>query len=89
MQVQVVNEHARQRYGAFVGALDVATESLQASAKVIARMRESKQQVPGNWRACTPDELRQMLNKAFRELEKLKSHAKLYEAELVSRAWRV
>lgn len=88
MQVQAINQHARRRYGEFVGAMDMVTELLVPLEKLIARMSEKKAPA-GSWRVATPKELAGMLNKARADLEVLKEHAKNYETELVSREWRI
>jgi hypothetical protein len=88
MQVQAVNTRATERYGEFVGAMNVVTEVLVPLEQLINRMSE-RRVPPGSWRIAKPEELKKMLGRARRDLEELKAQAKKYEAELKSREWRV
>jgi hypothetical protein len=87
MQIAVINNRARQKYGVLVGAMDMAVEALDAVDKVIARM--DPKHASGGWTVSTPDELRAFRMKAFDELERLRKSTKKYEAELISRDWRL
>jgi hypothetical protein len=88
VQVQALNQRATERYGEFVGAMNVVTEMLVPLEGLINKMSE-RRVPPGSWRIAKPEELKKMLAKARKDLEELKAHAKKYEAELKSREWRV
>lgn len=87
MQVAVVNRRAQERYGAFVGAMDVAGEALLVVDKLIDAADETR--AAGTWTVATPDELQGYRIAAMDALERLRTAAKKYEVELVSRDWRV
>jgi hypothetical protein len=87
MQIAAINNRARQKYGALVGALDLVAEAFDAVDKVIAKMDPGK--VSGGWTVATPDELRGYRTKAFDAVDRLRTATKKYEAELISRDWRL
>jgi hypothetical protein len=88
VQVQAVNRRAQQKYGEFVGAIDHVTEMFGPCEKLCNQMKQGRA-AAGGWRMASPDELKRLLVKARRDLETLKDHAKRYEAELISRDWRI
>ena len=88
MQVETLNRRAHERYNSFVTALNMATDQINEVGKLIERMRKAKT-APGSWRVATPEQLRKLMKDALLALEDLKAHAKRYEAELISRDWRV
>ncbi|GAB2823607.1 hypothetical protein [Lentzea nigeriaca] len=83
---ELLNERAQERYGAFVGAMDVVEELLVPLEKLINRMSE-KPGKAGGWRVSTPDELKGMLSRARNELSGLRDKSKKYEAELKAQEW--
>ncbi|RSM80416.1 hypothetical protein DMH04_30255 [Kibdelosporangium aridum] len=87
MQIALINNRAQQKYGALVGALDLVSEAFDAVDKVIDGMDPGK--ASGGWTVATPDELRGMRTKAFEAIERFRAGTKKYEAELVSRDWRL
>ena len=87
MQIESVNRKARERYGSFVSAMDMVREALDNLAPVIAKVRK-----PGGgsgWTVPTREELAGLKRTATEELERLRTKTKKYEAELVSREWRL
>jgi hypothetical protein len=88
MQNQALNARAEKKYGEFVGAIDFVTETLIPLEKLIARMHV-RNTPPGGWRIPKPDELKQNLAMARKNLEALKAHAIKYEIELKSKEWRI
>jgi hypothetical protein len=88
VQIETLNKRAQERYNSFVTALNMATDQINEVGKLIERMRKTKT-APGSWRVATPEQLRKLMKDSLLALEELKAHAKKYEAELVSRDWRV
>ncbi|MGC7101607.1 hypothetical protein ACPZ19_43620 [Amycolatopsis lurida] len=87
MQINAVNQRARRLYGAFISAMDMVGESFDALDKLIEKVDDKA--APGGFTVATKDELKGMRQRAFDELDRLRSQAKKYEAELVSRDWRI
>lgn len=87
MQVQAVNRRAQQQYATFVAAMDQVLEALQGLDPLIAQVDESEQGT--GWSTVTRDELTAYRIRAVDELERLRATAKKYEANLVSRDWRL
>lgn len=87
MQIQAINRRAQQKFGNFISAMDLVLESFEAVDKLIARM--DPKHAPGGFTVATPSELTGFKAKAFADLERLRATAKKYEAELISREWRV
>jgi hypothetical protein len=87
MQIDAVNRKARARYGSFVSAMDMVREALDNLAPVIAKVR--KPSGGSGWTAPTREELAGLKRTATEELERLRAKSKKYEAELVSREWRL
>jgi hypothetical protein len=80
------NERARQRYGEFVGAMDVAEEAFATVMKVIDRVDDSRER--SGFTLPTRDELKALHAKAFRGLDLVRQEAKKHEGDLVSRDWK-
>lgn len=87
MQVAAVNRRAQQRYQQFVSSMDLVLQALESLDSLISEVDPN--QASGGWTVPTPDELRGYRQKAVDELERLREIAKKYEAELVSRDWRL
>lgn len=87
MQIEAVNRRARERYATFVTAMDLVLHALEETHKVIGRVGK-KPTGPG-WTVATRAELRGMHRTALEELGRLRTKTKKYEAELVSREWRL
>jgi len=87
MQVQTVNRRAQQQYATFVAAMDHVLEALQQLDPLIVRVEEPANET--GWTKVTQDELTAYRNRAVDELERLRTTAKKYEANLVSRDWRL
>jgi hypothetical protein len=87
MQIETMNRRARERYGTFVAAMDMVLHALDETNVVINKVRR-RPTGPG-WTVATKDELRGMRRGAFEELERLRRKTKKYEAELISRDWRL
>lgn len=88
MQIEVLNRRAQQKYGTFVSAMDMVAEALEELDEFIDRIDDDKAE-DGMWSVATQDELKSYRRKASDELGRLRAKAKKYEAELVSRDWRV
>lgn len=80
------NERARQRYGEFVGAMDVVEEAFDTVKKIIDRVDDSAAHT--GFTLPTQDELRALHAKAFRELDRVRQEGKTHEGDLVSRDWK-
>lgn len=87
MQIQAINRRALDKYRAFVMSMDLVLESFDSLDKVIAKV--DPKNAPGGWTVATQKELHGYRQRAFDELERLRTIAKKYEAELVSREWRI
>lgn len=87
MQIPAINRRAMDKYREFVAAMDMVLESFDSLDAVIARIEPKK--AAGGWTVATKKELQGYRARAFDELERLRTIAKKYEAELVSREWRV
>lgn len=87
MQIEAINRWARERYSTFVTSMDMVLEALEGLDELIAKV-DDKHAGQG-WTVATQDELRGFRTQAVDELERLRLAAKKYEAELVSRDWRV
>jgi len=87
MQIGVINRRARERYATFVSAMDMVRESLDEANKLVATM--PKKPVSTSWTVSTREELKGLRRTAIEELERLRKKSKTYEAELVSREWRL
>ncbi|TLW92094.1 hypothetical protein FFT09_14530 [Saccharomonospora piscinae] len=88
MQIEALNRRAQQKYGTFVSAMDMVLDSLDELDTFIDRIEDGKAD-DGSWSVASRDELKGYRRKAVDELGRLRAKAKKYEAELVSRDWRV
>jgi hypothetical protein len=87
MQIEAVNRRARERYGVFVTAMDMVLETLEGLDELIGRVDDKH--AGSGWTVATQDELKGYRMQAVDELERLRTAAKKYETELVSRDWRI
>jgi hypothetical protein len=87
MQIGAINRRAQQRYATFVSAMDLVRETLDEANKLVAKM--PKQPESPGWTVSTREELKGLRRSAIGELERLRKKSKTYEAELVSREWRL
>lgn len=87
MALGFINQRAIKRYGAFVGAMDMAAEAFDTVRKVIDRVDDSRGS--GGYTLPTRDELITLHAKAFAALDTLRAKGKKHEADLVSRDWAV
>lgn len=87
MQIESVNRRARERYGSFVSAMDMVREALDNLTPVIVKVRERSG--GSGWTVPTREELAGLKRTVTEELERLRAKTKKYEAELVSREWRL
>ncbi|MFI7680364.1 hypothetical protein [Actinophytocola sp. NPDC049390] len=87
MQIESVNRRARERYASFVSAMDMVREALDNLTPVIGKVRW----VGGSsgWTVPRREELAGIKRTVVEELERLRAKTKKYEAELVSREWRL
>lgn len=88
MQIEALNRRAQEKYAAFVSAMDMVLDSLEELDAFIDRIDDDKVE-EGAWSVATQEELQGYRRKAVDELGRLRVKAKKYEAELVSRDWRV
>ena len=86
MQVAAINRRAQARYSEFVTAMDLLAALFDELDKLINKVDDRK--VAGGFTIATKDELTSYRRTAFDNLDRLRTHAKKYEAELVSRDWR-
>ena len=89
MQVQAVNQHAVVRYREFEWAMQTVCEALEATQRLVNAMADH---APGRfqgWQVPTKKEVQEARRKAVALLDGLRKKAKDYEAELLSRGWRV
>lgn len=87
MQIGAVNRRAQKRYATFVSAMDLVREMLDEANKLVAKMPK-RPESPG-WTVSTREELQGLRRNAIGELERLRKKSKTYEAELISREWRL
>ncbi|NKQ57582.1 hypothetical protein HFP15_32440 [Amycolatopsis sp. K13G38] len=87
MQIQAVNRRARERYSAFVMSMDLVLESLEGLTGLIEKVDDKH--TGDGWTVATQEELKGYRMQATDALERLRTAAKKYETELVSREWRV
>jgi hypothetical protein len=87
VQVQAVNKQAQRKYAEFIGALDVVREVLGDAEKLIKK--HDGEAADAAWSIPDKDELVAAQRKAVDDLQALRSNAKKYEKELISRTWRV
>lgn len=87
MQLDSVNRRARQRYATFVASMDLVLHTLDEANSLIGKVR--KRPVGVSWTLPTRGELRAMRRRATEELDRMRTKSKKYEAELLSREWRV
>jgi len=87
MQIGAVNRRARQRYASFVTAMEMVRTALD-EVNVLVLKVEKRPHSTG-WTVSTRSELQAMRRNAIEELERLRKKTKRYEAELISREWRL
>ncbi len=87
MQIPAINQRARQRYASFVTAMDMVREALDNLTPLLVKVR--KPSGGSGWTVPTREELAGLKRTATEELERLRAKSKKYEAELVSREWRL
>jgi hypothetical protein len=87
VQIDALNRRARERYGTFIAAMDMVRHALDEANTLINRAQ--RKPVGPGWMVATKEELRGMRRGAFEELERLRRKTKKYEAELISRDWRL
>ena len=88
MQVKALNRLAQRKYEEFVGALDMVGVAFEQAKKLIATHDPTKAPA-GVWSVPSREDLDAALARAQDDLNRLRANAKKYEAELVSREWRV
>jgi len=88
MQVQVVNQHAVVKYREFEWAMETVRESLEATERLVNGMSDQSGRFQG-WQVPTKKEVQDARKKAVALLDGLRRKAKEFEAELLSRGWRV
>ncbi len=89
MQVQAVNQHAVVKYREFEWAMQTVCESLEATERLVNGMAQEYTGRFEGWRVPTKKEVQEARRKAVALLDGLRKKAKEYEAELLSRGWRV
>jgi carbamoylphosphate synthase large subunit len=87
VQIPAINQRARQRYASFVTAMDMVREALDNLTPLLVKVR--KPSGGSGWTVPTREELAGLKRTATEELERLRAKSKKYEAELVSREWRL
>jgi len=89
MQVQVVNQHAVVKYREFEWAMETVRESLEATERLVNGMVDHSPGRFQGWQVPTKKEVQEARKKAVTLLDGLRRKAKEFEAELLSRGWRV
>jgi hypothetical protein len=87
--VDVVNKAAQENYATFRSAIVLLQETVDEHVRGFIAKAEDADIPVGAWVVPTTDELKSLCDKAVREVEEFTKEAKKYEAELVSRNWRV
>ncbi|MGW4521041.1 hypothetical protein [Amycolatopsis sp. NPDC004378] len=87
MQIEIINRRARERYGQFVSAMDMVLIALEDCKPLIERVDDGHK--PAGYTVATQGELRGYWNATFDSLDDLRDKGKKYEAELVSKDWRL
>jgi hypothetical protein len=89
MQVQAVNQHAVVKYREMEWAMQTVCESLEATQRLVNGMSDHHTGRFEGWQVPTKKEVQEARRKAVALLDGLRKKAKEYEAELLSRGWRV
>jgi hypothetical protein len=89
MQVQAVNQHAVVKYREMEWAMQTVCESLDATQRLVNGMSDHHTGRFEGWQVPTKKEVQEARRKAVALLDGLRKKAKEYEAELLSRGWRV
>ena len=89
MQVQAVNQHAVIKYREMEWAMQTVCESLEATQRLVNAMSDHYTGRFEGWQVPTKKEVQEARRKAVALLDGLRKKAKEYEAELLSRGWRV
>jgi len=87
MEIPGVNKLAVQRYAQLVSAMDLVADQFDELDKIIARV--GKGTTDHGFTVPTQGELKGLRSKAFNELDQMRMTVKKYEAELLSRLWKV
>lgn len=89
MQVQAVNQHAVVKYREMEWAMQTVCESLEATQRLVNAMSDHYTGRFEGWQVPTKKEVQEARRKAVALLDGLRKKTKEYEAELLSRGWRV
>ena len=87
--MEIVNKAAQENYASFRAAIVLLQETVDEHVRGFIEKAEDADIPADAWALPTPDELKSLCDKAVREIEEFTKDAKKYEAELVSRNWRV
>jgi hypothetical protein len=85
---QLVTNVMRSKYSVFRNAINAVLEALEEAGKVIDRMDDNLAP-PDGWSLPSSEEVRAIHTRALHALDVLNQSAKKWEAELLSRGWRV
>ena len=88
-QIQAVNQHAMRKFSEFEFAMQHVANSLAETEALIKSMNEGQDKRIKGFQVPTKKELMELRKKAVAALDALRRAAKQYEAELISRGWRV
>ncbi|MGH3937558.1 MAG: hypothetical protein ACRDTG_02830 [Pseudonocardiaceae bacterium] len=90
VQVKVVNRRAMARYAGFWKALLLVGEAVADARKVAVRVRDDSGGGMGKrWQVASGEEIVKSCKRADQSLGALCKAAQRWEAELISRDWRV
>lgn len=90
VQVKVVNRRAMARYAAFWNALLMVGEAVADARKVALAVRDRGDgDVGKRWQVASGEEIAKSCKRADQSLGALCKAAQRWEAELISRDWRV
>jgi hypothetical protein len=87
MQLAVVNRRAARKYAEFVGALETVWMVIHDTEKLLSRIPQGA--YPQGWRMASREQLVALRKAALVHVEALQVRSRTFEAELVSRDWRV
>ncbi|AOS61499.1 hypothetical protein [Actinoalloteichus hymeniacidonis] len=90
MQIEAINKASQEKYQSMVTALNAVLLALEESDKLIKKMGEKPNVAFSGWQnSVDKEDVKKAREKAGRSLEDFRADLKTYEAELLSRQWRV
>lgn len=87
--MEIVNKAAQENYASFRAAITLLQETVDEQVRGFIEKAQDADIPAAAWAVPSADELKSLCDKAVREIEEFTKDAKKYEAELISRNWRV